>query len=83
MNLYSLISNYETSNKYTKHMNTCAHIFNVVATIIQVKRLFILCVKHYKVNRGLIILFFVIERSPWLTINTLVISILTYAIIWS
>jgi hypothetical protein len=30
MNLYSLISNYETSNKYTKHLNTYAHLFNVV-----------------------------------------------------
>jgi hypothetical protein len=35
MNLYSLISNYGTSNKYTKYLNTCAHLFNVVTTIIQ------------------------------------------------
>jgi hypothetical protein len=63
MNLYNLISNYETSNKYIKHLNTCAHNFNVVATIIQVKGLIILCVKYCKVNRGLIILFLVLGRS--------------------
>jgi hypothetical protein len=42
MNLYNLISNYETTNKYTKHLNTCAHLFNVVATIIRVRGLIIL-----------------------------------------
>jgi hypothetical protein len=52
MNLYSLISNYDISNKYTKHLNTCAHLFNMVATIIWIRGLRILCVKHFKVNRG-------------------------------
>jgi hypothetical protein len=42
MNLYSLISNYETSNKYTKHLNICDHLFNVVATIIRIRGLIIL-----------------------------------------
>jgi hypothetical protein len=56
MNLYSLISNYETSNKYTKYLNTCAHLFNVMATIIRVRGLIILSVKYFKFNRGLIIL---------------------------
>jgi hypothetical protein len=42
MNLYSFINNYETSNKYTKHLNICAHLFNMVATIIWVKGLTIL-----------------------------------------
>jgi hypothetical protein len=46
MNLYSLINNYETSNKYTKYLNTYAHLFKVVATIIQVRGLIILCVKY-------------------------------------
>jgi hypothetical protein len=37
MNLYSLISNYETNNKYIKHLNICAHLFNVVETIIRIQ----------------------------------------------
>jgi hypothetical protein len=37
MNLYSLNSNYETINKYTKHLNIYAHFFNVVLTIIWVR----------------------------------------------
>jgi hypothetical protein len=37
MNLYILISNYETTNKYTKYLNICAHLFNVVTTIIWVR----------------------------------------------
>jgi hypothetical protein len=63
MNLYSLINNYKTGNKYTKHLNTCAHLLNVVAIIIQIRGLRILYVKHYKVNKGLIILFFMLGRS--------------------
>jgi hypothetical protein len=78
MNLYSLISNYETCNKYTKHLNTCAYLFNVVATIIRIRGLRILCIKHFKVNReqliiicvkhckvnrGFIIIFLVLGRS--------------------
>jgi hypothetical protein len=42
MNLYSLISNYETSKKYIKYLNTYAHLFKVVATIIQVRGLIML-----------------------------------------
>jgi hypothetical protein len=38
MNLYSLISNYDTSNKYT-YLNTYTYLFNVVTTIIRVKGL--------------------------------------------
>jgi hypothetical protein len=53
MYLYSLISNYETSNKYTKHLNICAHLFNMVATIIRV--------------RGLIILSVVLGESHWVS----------------
>jgi hypothetical protein len=61
--LYSLISNYETSNKYNKHLNICAQLFNVVATIIQVRGLRIICVKHFEISRGYIILCVKIERS--------------------
>jgi hypothetical protein len=57
MNLYSLISNYETSNKYTKYLNIYAHLFNVVLTTIRIRGLRILCVKHFNVNRVLIILY--------------------------
>jgi hypothetical protein len=60
-------------------LNTCAHLFNMVATIIWVRCIKILCVKYFKVNRGgliilcvkyykvnrrgLIILFFELGRS--------------------
>jgi hypothetical protein len=58
-------------------LNTCAHLFNVVATIIRVRGLIILCVKYFKinivliipcvkylkVNRGLIILFLMLRSS--------------------
>jgi hypothetical protein len=30
MNLYSLISNCETSNKYSKYLNICAHILLII-----------------------------------------------------
>jgi alkyl sulfatase BDS1-like metallo-beta-lactamase superfamily hydrolase len=56
INLYTLISNYVTSNKYTKHLNTCAHLFNVVTTIIWVRGHRILYVKYFKFNTGLIVL---------------------------
>jgi hypothetical protein len=49
MNLYRLISNYESSNKYTKYLNICVNLFNVVATIIQVRGWW---VKHCKVIIG-------------------------------
>jgi hypothetical protein len=60
-------------------LNTCAHLFNMMAIIIQVRGIRIICVKHFKVNRreliilyvkhckvnrgGLIILFLVLVRS--------------------
>jgi uncharacterized membrane protein len=50
-NLYSLISNYEISNKYIKQLNNCAHLFNMVATIIQIRGLRIIYIKYFKVNR--------------------------------
>jgi hypothetical protein len=55
MNLYNLINNYKTSNKYTKYLNTYTHLFNVVVTIIRVKGLTILGVKHCKIKVWLII----------------------------
>jgi hypothetical protein len=99
MNLYSLINNYETSNKYTKYLSTCAHLFNVMATIIRVRGLRILYIKYFKVgnyhpqyqtlksqqrtHHPLSRAWEKCGRSPWLIVNILVINILTYATIWS